>query len=105
MNKTYIWIREVLTGESKPMHPKLKWTFLALILFLLAFQTWWLISLPSGYKYNRHTGFIMPIFLLTNHLAFQFNWQSTTTRAILRTIAIITATSALALAVNATHQS
>ena len=60
--------------------------FLAFIIALLIFQAVVAAHLPSSYRPGRYGGFIAPLMLLFNHLAYKFRWSQTVT-IVLRVIA------------------
>jgi len=53
--------------ESNPRSPGFQYGFLALILALFAAHTF----IPTNHYFS---GFLVPLMLLFNHLAFQFQW-------------------------------
>jgi hypothetical protein len=75
------------TTPAKPLHPAWRFGFLALILSLLAFDIYWLATLPPAYPYPRYGTIVVGLMLLLNHLAFSFRWSPAVT-ATLRSAAI-----------------
>lgn len=66
---------------SEPTAPGAAYRYgmLVLCIGLLLWHVVWLAYLPPGYPYERYNGFVVPLMLLLNHLAFAFRWPRRTT--------------------------
>lgn len=60
--------------------------FLLVILSLMAFKFYWLLTLPPSYPYDRYGGLVVGTMLLLNCIAYGFRWSRHTT-VILRILA------------------
>jgi hypothetical protein len=65
------FFKQIFFGEAKPHSPWFRYGFLSLILALLVFHA---LDSQSSQHYLR--GFIVPLMLLLNHLAFNFRWPA-----------------------------
>lgn len=67
--------------HSEPMAVGVAYRY-GMLVFCIGLLLWyfvWLAHLRPGYPYERYNGFVVPLMLLLNHLAFAFRWQRRTT--------------------------
>lgn len=76
-------IRSLLTSPSRPFHPVYVYGMLGLIGMLLFVTVLLLLATPPPYTSAQYRGFVVPLMLLFNHLAYQFRWPAPVT-AVLR---------------------
>jgi hypothetical protein len=72
-------ISQALTDPVRPRSRAFAIGLLVSILALLAFDVWWRITLPAGYRGNRDMNLVVIVMLLLNCLASQFRWSRGTT--------------------------
>jgi len=70
------FIKKAFLEDSKPRGAGYRYGFLALILALFIFH-----FTDSGSRHHL-SGFLVPLMLLFNHLAFQFRWSQPVTIAL-----------------------
>jgi len=75
-------------GTGLMNKPQWKYGFLAIVLFLLAFQIWSLAFFSPPLRGNRYDGLLVCTALLLNHVAFWF-WFGPRTAVILRLVALV----------------
>jgi hypothetical protein len=75
-----------LLAEPRVRSVGFRYGFLAVILALLLLQVLIVPHLSASYPHGRYFGYIVPLMLLFNHLAYQFRWSQTVT-IVLRVIA------------------
>ena len=52
-----------------------RYAILCISFVLLLWQAWLFAHLPAHYPYDRYGGFVVPLLLLLNTLAFGFHWS------------------------------
>jgi len=61
-------------GRSDARSSIFSYGFLGVFILLVGFTVHRAFGLPDDYPYDRYQNVMIPIMLLLNHLAFQFQW-------------------------------
>ena len=81
-------------GTGLMNKPQWKYGFLAIVLFLLAFQIWLFARFPQSHQGHRYDGIVTCSMLVLNHVAFSF-WFGPKAAVVLRLFALIFALAGL----------
>ena len=73
------FLQKTFLQESKPRSAAFRYGFLALIIALFVMAAPVVFFSPPSTSHGRYYGFMVPMMLLLNHLAFQFRWSRSMT--------------------------